>query len=107
MAVKTLVHGVADVRVEVDRINDLDVRDVIGEAAQCPADGGEAATEALPAMGRDENDAPSGRESGERTRKDVVFERDDVPKCVDNRVARHEHRRRIGSLAQEIAASAL
>ena len=57
MTAQMLVDGVADVWVEVYRIDDMDVAIVFGQLAQGSADRDHAGTEVLAAVRRDENDA--------------------------------------------------
>ena len=71
---EALAHRVLDVRVQVNRIDDLDVVALAHESLERTADGNDPVPEALAAMGRDEHDAAVARKRGERSAGDLVVE---------------------------------
>jgi hypothetical protein len=64
-AAQDALNGAADVRIQVYRIDDLDVAVLAGDLRQGVADRFEAGAEALPPMPRDEDEAPAGIEERE------------------------------------------
>ena len=72
MATEALMDRVADVGVEMNRIHDLDVIELIDELSQSLADRRQPAAETLAPVCGDKDDPLLEVDAGERSRRDVV-----------------------------------
>src|SRR6266403_2828024 len=99
--------------IEVHRVDDPDIGPLSCYAPQCPAETYELLAKVLASMSRDENHSPVVVEEWKACRnaaaQDLIGTQplDHLQQGVDYRVARKHHARRIGALAQQVAARPL
>src|SRR6267142_144269 len=99
--------------IEVHRVYDPDIGPLSCYAPQCPTETYELLAEVLASMSRDENHSPvvveEWKACGNAAAQDLIGTQplDHLQQGVDYRVARKHHARRIGALAQQVAARLL
>ncbi|WBI97869.1 hypothetical protein PALA52_01802 [Pseudomonas aeruginosa] len=89
------IHWFPHVRIQVNRVDDIDLGVISGDLGQSPADSLETSSEAFAAMAGNEDELARGieklgRSSRLASKRHIVSQPlDDAQQCIDNGISRH------------------